>query len=166
MNIDNLNHRLIQAQSGLTYYALSLTNDEDSAKDLVQETFLKVLSNTEKYTNDTNFNAWLFTILKNTFINTFNKLSTKKTIRDTSDDEYILRNTRYDAETPDSVLGNSEIVHALESLEDDYKIPFTSFVNGYKYHEIAEMMNLPIGTVKSRIYFARKKLMDVLTDFR
>jgi len=124
------------------------------------------LSNTDKYKDDNNFKAWLFTIMKNTYINSYNKLSNKKTIRDTSDDEYILRNHQLDDISPDSELGESEIHKALHGLEDEYRVPFSSFINGFKYHEIAERMNLPIGTVKSRIYFARKKLMEQLVDYR
>ncbi|HOE04892.1 MAG TPA: sigma-70 family RNA polymerase sigma factor [Bacteroidales bacterium] len=166
MKTIDFNQRLIGAQASLRYYALTLTNNEDDALDLVQETYLKVLSNTEKYKDDNNFKAWLFTIMKNTYINSYNKLSTKKTIRDNSEDEYLLRNTQVDDITPDSEFGESEINKAVNNLEDEYRIPFSSFVNGFKYHEIAERMGLPIGTVKSRIYFARKKLMEQLVDFR
>lgn len=166
MNTINFSQRLIEAQNSLRYYALTLTNNEDDALDLVQETYLKVLSNIDKYKDDNNFKAWLFTIMKNTYINSYNKLSNKKTIRDNSEDEYLLRNTQVDDITPDSEFGASEIKRAVNNLEDEYKIPFSSFVSGFKYHEIAESMNLPIGTVKSRIYFARKKLMEQLIDFR
>lgn len=166
MQTIDFNQRLIEAENSLKYYALTLTANEDDALDLVQETYLKVLSNTDKYKDDNNFKAWLFTIMKNTYINSYNKLSNKKTIRDTSDDEYILRNHQLDDISPDSELGESEIHKALHGLEDDYRIPFSSFINGFKYHEIAERMNLPIGTVKSRIYFARKKLMEQLVDYR
>ncbi len=166
MQTIDFNQRLIEAENSLKYYALTLTANEDDALDLVQETYLKVLSNTDKYKDDNNFKAWLFTIMKNTYINSYNKLSNKKTIRDTSDDEYILRNHQLDDISPDSELGESEIHKALHGLEDEYRVPFSSFINGFKYHEIAERMNLPIGTVKSRIYFARKKLMEQLVDYR
>jgi RNA polymerase sigma factor (sigma-70 family) len=166
MTTQDFNNRLMTHENSLKYYALSLTNNEEEAKDLVQETFYKVLSNKDKYRNDTNFKAWMFTILKNTFINNYNKLSTQKTIRDNSEDEYLLRNTQVNDITPDNEYGESEIHKALANLEDEYRIPFSSFINGYKYHEIAEAMNLPIGTVKSRIYFARKKLTEKLIDYR
>jgi RNA polymerase sigma-70 factor (ECF subfamily) len=166
MTTQEFNTRMMTHQSTLKYYALSLTRNEEEAKDLVQETFFKVLSNREKYRNDTNFKAWMFTILKNTFINNYNKLSSQKTIHDDSEDEYLIRNTQVDDITPDSEFGASEIYRVLNNLEDEYRIPFQNFLNGYKYHEIAEQMNLPIGTIKSRIYFARKKLTEKLIDFR
>lgn len=166
MSTLEFNTQMIGLETSLLYYAKSLTNNEDESKDLVQETFLKVLSNRDKYRNNTNFKAWTFTILKNTFINNYNKLSSKNTIRDSSEDGYLLNNTQFDNVTPDSTFGESEIHRTLSNLEDEYKIPFESFLNGYKYHEIAENMKLPIGTIKSRIYFARKKLTEQLIDFR
>jgi len=166
MSTQEFNTRLTNMESSLSYFALSLTRDSENAKDLVQETFLKAIQYRDKYTSDNNIKAWLFTILKNTYLNQVTKLSSKNTINDKSEDEYILKNTMYDNQNAETDISTSDIQTTISELEDDYRIPFQMFVDGYKYKEIADETNLPIGTVKSRIFFARRKLMDNLKDFR
>jgi len=166
MSTQEFNTRLTNMESSLSYFALSLTRDSENAKDLVQETFLKAIQYRDKYTADNNIKAWLFTILKNTYLNQVTKLSSKNTINDKSEDEYILKNTMYDNQNAETDISTSDIQTTISELEDDYRIPFQMFVDGYKYKEIADETNLPIGTVKSRIFFARRKLMDNLKDFR
>jgi RNA polymerase sigma-70 factor (ECF subfamily) len=153
-------------ETSLNYFALGLTRDTETAKDLVQDTYLKAIQYREKYTNDNNIKAWLFTILRNTYLNQVTKLSYKNTINDESEDSYIIKNTLPQNETAESVINTNDISKTINSLVDEYRIPFQMFFDGYEYKEIAEEINLPIGTVKSRIFFARKILMENLQDYK
>ncbi|MFY9590519.1 MAG: RNA polymerase sigma factor, partial [Bacteroidales bacterium] len=160
------NTRLLDLEKSLRYFALSLTKDMETAKDLVQDTFVKAIQYRDKYTADNNIKAWLFTILRNTYLNQVTKLSAKNTINDETEDEYILKNTMYEEYNAENSINTKDIQSTIDNLEDDYRIPFQLFVDGYKYKEIADKTNLPIGTVKSRIFFARRQLMENLESFK
>ncbi len=166
MSTYEFNNKLMSLESSLSYFALSLTKDVESAKDLVQDTYLKAIQYKDKYTSDNNIKAWLFTILRNTYLNQVTRLSYRNTINDESEDEYIIKNTLPHMETAESIINTADISSAINSLDEDYRVPFQMFIDGYKYKEIAEEINLPIGTVKSRIFFARKILMENLQDFK
>lgn len=167
MDPQEFNSRLLDLKDNLKYFAFSLVSSDEDANDLVQETFYKALSNRDKYIENTNFKAWLFTILKNTFINNYNKASRQKTTFDNTKDAFLLNSGPSDeAQNPDAHYHQNEIYKSIHNLDDAYRIPFSRFIQGYKYQEIADELALPIGTVKSRIFFARKKLMEKLTDFR
>lgn len=148
MSTQEFNNRLLNMENSLSYFALSLTRDSENAKDLVQETFLKAIQYRDKYTADNNIKAWLFTILRNTYLNQVTKLSAKNTINDESEDEYIIKNTMFDNENAETEINANEITSTINALENEYRIPFQMFVDGYKYKEIAEHTNLPIGTEK------------------
>ncbi len=159
--------KLMGLQSNLLNFALMLTSNRDNAYDLLQDTTLKALSNEEKYTENTNFKGWVFTIMRNIFINNYRRTTRNATVVDQTEDLYHL-NLSQDSglETPEGSVGVAEITDAINSFSDDYRIPFSMHVAGYKYNEIAEKMNLPLGTVKSRIFFARKKLQGQFADYR
>ncbi len=165
MSTKEFNNKLTNLESSLNFFALSLTKEPEVAKDLVQDTYVKAIQYKEKYTTDDNIKAWLFTILRNTYLNQVTKLSYKNTINDDSEDEYILKNTILNNETAESKINTEDITQTISNLCEDYRIPFKLFISGYKYKEIAEKIDLPIGTVKSRIFFARKILMENLQDF-
>ncbi|MFW6226841.1 MAG: RNA polymerase sigma factor, partial [Bacteroidota bacterium] len=140
-------------------------NMEDS-KDLLQETFMKAIAYREKFVDHTNLKAWTFTIMKNTFINNYRKAVKANTTFDNTDDLYYLNlNKESGFDSPESSYSTSEIEKAINELEDEFRIPFLMHVKGYKYKEIADKLNLKIGTVKSRIFFTRKKLMEALKDY-
>ncbi|MFO7790488.1 MAG: RNA polymerase sigma factor [Bacteroidota bacterium] len=167
MQTQEFNKKLIDIKDNLKYFAFSLVSDHEEAEDLVQETFYKAISNQDKYIENTNFKAWIFTILKNTFINNYNKAARQKTTFDNTNDDYFINSSQSaKSVSPESTYSAGEIHKAIYELDDAYRIPFTRFSHGYKYQEIAEELDLPIGTVKSRIFFARKKLMEQLKDFR
>ncbi len=157
---------LMNLQSNLLNFAMMLTSNRDNAQDLLQDTTLKALANEDKYTANTNFKGWVFTIMRNIFINNYRKVSRAATVVDQTEDLYHL-NLCQDSglETPEGSFGANEITAAINEFSDDYRIPFSMHVAGYKYNEIAEKMNLPLGTIKSRIFFARKKLQQRFADY-
>lgn len=166
MTTIEFNTQLLNIENHLQQFAYSLTNNEDDAKDLVQDTLLKAITNQEKYENNTNLKAWTFTIMKNTFINNYRRKMKSNTLIDTTDDLYFI-NTSNDnpVEVAESRQTAKEIVRAIKKLEPEQRKPFEMHVAGFKYKEIADHMDISIGTVKSRIFFTRKKLMDQLHEY-
>ncbi len=167
MGTSKFQNDLMNLQSNMLNFAYMLTSNRDDAYDLLQDTTLKVLDNESKYAENTNFKGWVFTIMRNIFINNYRRTARAATMIDTTDNLYHL-NLSQDSglESPEDSYGASEIGAAIESFSDEYRIPFSMHVAGYKYNEIAEHMNLPLGTVKSRIFFARKKLQERFADYR
>ena len=166
MTAIEFNYQLTSLSDNLEKFALSLTSNLDDAKDLLQETFLKAISYRDKFSDNTNLKAWTYTIMKNTFINNYRKAVKANTTFDNTKDLYYLnmhKNSGLD--NPDISYSTKEIEKKIELLDNEYKIPFRMHVQGFKYMEISEELNLKIGTVKSRIFFARKKLMGSLNDY-
>ncbi len=160
-------NKLLGLQSNLMSFAYQLTSNREAAEDLVQDTTLKVLDNEEKYVDNVNFKGWVLTIMRNIFINNYRRQVRSATIIDTTEDLYHLNISQESGlETPEGTFATQEISKAINEFSDDYKVPFSMYVAGYKYSEIAEHMNLPLGTVKSRIFFARKRLQETLKDYR
>ncbi len=158
---------LMDLQANMLNFAYMLTSNRDDAYDLLQDTTLKALDNEDKYAENTNFKGWVFTIMRNIFINNYRRGVRTATIVDTTDNLYHL-NLSQDSgiESPEGSYGAAEIAAAIGEFSDDYRIPFCMHVQGYKYAEIAEHMGLPLGTVKSRIFFARRKLQERFADYR
>ena len=167
MGSSNFQTKLLDLQSNLLNFAYTLTANRDDAYDLLQDTTLKALDNEDKYVDNTNFKGWVFTIMRNIFINNYRKVVRSATVIDQTEDLYHL-NLPQDSgfETPDGSIAANEITAAIDSFADEYRIPFSIHVAGYKYNEIAEQMNLPLGTIKSRIFFARQRLQEMLKDYR
>lgn len=164
---NNYKNRLLKLQNNLLNFAYQLTSNRDAAMDLVQDTTLKILDNEEKFVDNINFKGWVLTIMRNIFINNYRRQVRSATIIDTTEDLYLLNLSQESGlETPEGTYASKEITRAINKFSDEYRIPFTMYVEGYKYSEIAEHMHLPLGTVKSRIYFARKRLQDILKDYR
>lgn len=163
----NFKKRLLGLQSNLLNFAYQLTTSRDAAQDLVQDTTLKVLDNETKYVDNVNFKGWVFTIMRNIFINNYRRQVRSSTIIDTTEDLYHLNLSQESGlDTPEGSFAANEISQAINSFSAEYREPFSMFVAGYKYSEIAEKMKLPLGTVKSRIFFARKRLQVLLKDYR
>ncbi|MBO4965368.1 MAG: RNA polymerase sigma factor [Muribaculaceae bacterium] len=154
-------------QGNLLSFALKLTLNRDEAQDLVQDTTLKALNNEEKFVENTNFKGWMLTIMRNIFINNYRKSARENTIVDTTDDLYHI-NIRQGSsfETPESAFALGEISAIISTFPADYRNPFNLHVAGYKYEEIAAKLKMPLGTVKSRIFFTRKRLREILKDYR
>ncbi|MEN9964511.1 MAG: hypothetical protein RL582_1606 [Bacteroidota bacterium] len=145
-------------------FALTLTRDFESAKDLTQETLFRALANKEKYNPGTNIKAWLYTIMRNIFINDYRKKSRQNTVFDNTPNDFLLdHNQSSVSNMAESNLSLKEAKQAVESLPEIFKQPFVLYVEGYKYNEISEYLDEPLGTVKSRIHFARKLLKTELS---
>lgn len=166
MTTQEFTNNLIGMKSNLQRFAMSLTSDRDSALDLVQDTYLKAITYKDKFVDYTNLKAWVFTIMKNTFINNYRRNAKENTLIDGTQDLYYV-NMPHDKGfiSPESSYAEEEIEKAINLLDDDFRIPFRMHLNGYKYKEIADELNLKIGTVKSRIFFTRQKLMLMLKDY-
>jgi len=166
MTAHEFNNNLVQMKSNLQRFAMSLTSDRDTALDLVQDTYLKAITYKDKFVDYSNLKAWVFTIMKNTFINNYRRNVKENTIIDGTQDLYYL-NMPHDKGfvSPESNYAQAEIEKAIDSLSDDFRIPFRMHIDGFKYHEIADKLGLKIGTVKSRIFFTRQKLMLILKDY-
>jgi len=161
------NTKLLSLRDNLHYFANSLTSNREEAEDLVQDTFVKALTNKDKFIDNTNLKAWTYTIMKNTFINNYRRSQKANTFSDSTNDQYYINIPRLnDSESPDSSVSVKEIRKAINNLEDVHRLPFEMHTKGFKYKEIAEELDLSIGTVKSRIFFTRKKLMKALSDYQ
>lgn len=160
-------NNLLDLQNNMMSFALTLTTNREDARDLTQETTLKVLDNKEKYYENVNFKGWVFTIMHNIFVNNYRRMVRSQTIIDQTDNLYHLnmpQNSGFDS--PEGAYTVAEITRTLNSFAPEYKEPFQMHVQGFKYEEIAEQLGLPIGTVKSRIFFARKRLQESLKDYK
>jgi RNA polymerase sigma factor (sigma-70 family) len=166
MTAMEFNHKLISLEPNLERFAISLTSDREKAKDLLQDTFMKAIMYRDKFEAFTNLKAWTFTIMKNTFINNYRRAVRENTTMDNTKDLYYINKPKdFGYDSPESDLSVKEIRKAIDKLEDEFRVPFEMHNAGYKYKEIADELNLKIGTVKSRIFFTRKKLMDSLKDY-
>ncbi|MBP6458599.1 MAG: RNA polymerase sigma factor [Crocinitomicaceae bacterium] len=165
MSTLEFNETLVRLESNLISFAKGFTRNEEDARDLTQETMLKALTYRDYYKPQTNFKAWVFTIMRNVFINQYRRNSKSKTLFDFSKDLYLLANSVANHETPNNYIYNKEINNKINELNEEYKQPFLMHYEGFKYKEISDKLNIPIGTVKSRIFIARKKLMEQLPEF-
>ncbi|SEF44805.1 RNA polymerase sigma-70 factor, ECF subfamily [Parabacteroides chinchillae] len=167
MNALQFQKKLLSMQENMMNFALMLTANRDDAQDLMQDTTLKVLDNQEKFVDNINFKGWVLTVMRNIFINNYHKIVRTQTVVDQGVDLYnldVVNDSGFD--TPDGAYQIQEITKAINSLNNELKIPFSMFLSGYKYNEIADKLNVPLGTVKSRIFFARQELQKILKDFR
>jgi RNA polymerase sigma-70 factor (ECF subfamily) len=164
---DSFQKQLLSLRGNLMSFAYQLTTNKEEAEDLLQDTTLKALDNEEKFVDNVNFKGWIFTIMRNIFINNYRQSVRQATIIDNTEDLYHLNlSQKSGLDSPEGSYSVKEITKIINSFTDDYKVPFTMHIVGYKYNEIAENLNLPLGTVKSRIFFARKRLQEILKDYR
>ncbi|MCI4670872.1 MAG: RNA polymerase sigma factor [Bacteroidia bacterium] len=161
------NKAVVDIQTSLKPIAYKLTRDSEEANDLIQETLLKAIANREKFTDGTNLKAWLYTIMKNTFITNYHRLVKRKTFIDTTDNLHFINSSKHITENAAGTkLAMDEINDAIKDLSYEYKTPFLMHFKGYKYFEIADILNIPIGTVKNRIHIARKELKGKLKSYK
>jgi RNA polymerase sigma-70 factor (ECF subfamily) len=164
MSTLEFNQHLLELRQPLFYFALSLTHDRDNAHDLMQESMLRALTYSDKFRENTNFKAWVYTIMKNTFINAHRR--DKRTDRVMDHVERVRERACLveTPATPEARIRMDEIQGALGRLDEIFRKPFQLHNDGYKYNEIADRLSIPVGTVKSRIHQARHRLMNMLED--
>lgn len=167
MRTANFAQDLLSVQTELLNFAYKLTADREEANDLLQKTSLKALDNEDKYTAETNFKGWIYTIMRNIFINNYRKALRDQTYVDQTDNQFYLnQNIDIEGDSTEGSYDLKEMRRIVNALPKEYRIPFSMYVSGFKYREIADKLGLPLGTVKSRIYFTRQKLQEELKDFR
>ena len=166
MSNPGFNEMLLSNADFLKPFAINLTRDTEAANDLFQETLYKALANKEKYNVGTNIKAWLFTIMRNIFINNYRRKAKQKTILDSTPNDYLINLKQATvSNAAESDMQVKEINKAIRQLPEIFKTPFLLYFDGYKYNEIAEVLHEPLGTIKSRIHFARKLLKEQISRF-
>ena len=155
----NSTNDLAQYERMLRPFAFNLTKSMEETEDLIQDTFYRALANQEKFDEGTNIKGWLFTIMRNIFINNYHKKQRGHTILDNSENQFLLNSTaKIEKNGSERLFIAEDIKRAMEGISEDFTEPFMMHFNGFQYAEIAEKFGLPLGTVKSRIFFARKVL--------
>ena len=167
MTTKEFNYMINAKSKELESHALRFTKDQQDANDLLQETLLKAINNKNKFSYGTNLMAWLYTIMKNTFISEYHKKSRRKTFIDITENLHYINNAgNYTVcNLGENKFVLNDIVNAIDQLNHEFKTPFMMYFRGFKYHEIAEKLNLPIGTIKNRIHVARQKLKLKLNSY-
>lgn len=167
--MENESGKIIQEvmlmDADLRRYAASLTPVREDQEDLIQNTYLKVMLYSHQYRDETNLKAWVFTIMRNTFLNEYRRNQRGKVVSETSVSQGYENYWHNPADNADVHYFVKDINGRISEKDPDQRKPFEMFVDGYKYQEIADEMGLSIGTVKSRIFFMRKKLMEELRDY-
>jgi len=164
MRLTAFQSRLLGLQDNLLSFAYKLTANYDDAYDLLQDTTCRVLLNEQKYVDDSNFKSWVFTIMRNIFINNYRKVARTQSLVDKRDDICLMNLSEAESnETPEAHYTLKEVLEMVDRLPREYRTPFIMHASGYKYQEIADKMNLPLGTIKSRIFFAKRKLQMQLS---
>ena len=160
------NQILLSNAEFLRPFATTLTRDAEAAKDLFQETMYRALANKEKYNVGTNIKAWLYTIMRNIFINNYRRRSKQNVVLDNTPNDFLLNyNQLTVSNAAISNMNSKEIQEAIFNLPDIFKNPFLLYYEGFKYHEVADILHEPLGTIKSRIHFARKLLKAHIERF-
>jgi RNA polymerase sigma-70 factor (ECF subfamily) len=145
-------------------FAMKLTHDRENAKDLYQETLTRAYANKDRFSLGTNFKAWITTIMRNNFINEYRKRRTRNKVEQPleNNQEFAMMKAVYNQ--AESNIRMNELQRMLYSMKDSHRIPFEMSLQGFEYKEIAEQLGLPMGTVKSRIYFSRQKLRKMIRE--
>lgn len=156
--------QLVGLRQQLYYFALGLTKDRDNAHDLVQDCMVRALTFRDKFQDNTNFKAWVYTIMKNTFINGHRRGKRTQALMDSMDRDLGQVKLVQMPNSPDGRVKMAEIERSLERLDPTFRTPFEMHHQGYRYNEVADHLGIPIGTVKSRIHQARQRLQHMLTD--
>lgn len=152
-------------ESILFSFAMKLTRNREDAKDLMQETAMRAYRHREKFTVGTNFKSWCSTIMRNTFINQYRKKKLRRNVNEPIESFlFAVENKNVIPNRGEMNIRMKEYITIFGEIGDIYSVPFLMFYKGYEYKEIASHLEIPIGTVKSRIFLARKKLRDLIKE--
>ncbi len=163
MSTIEFNNEIVKLMDTLERFTLKFTNNKEEAKDLIQDTIVKALSNAHRFQSNTNIKAWLFTIMRNTFINDYHKNVKIKSVVSHSYNVNELPNIHHNfVPSPQKQMEYEDIQQGIYNLKEELKKPLELYRKGFKYKEIAEILNIPIGTVKFRIHQARETLRGTL----
>ncbi len=163
MTAIEFNHKIINLQGTLELFTKRFTNNPQESKDLIQDTVLKALTYRDKFAENTNLKGWLYTIMRNTFINNYRKSKRARVTHDDTKELYYLNVAdNYTFNSPESNFEYNDIMKCVNEIREDLLVPFKMHQTGYKYHEIADQLDIPIGTVKNRIFHARKEIQGKL----
>lgn len=162
---NQIHDQLDRVSNSLRAFSLKLTGNNVDAEDLYQDTALRIITNADKYNPGTNFKAWAVTIMRNIFINNYRKKVRRNMIIDQTPNNYYLNSgDKTVSNEGETNVAYGELVKMVDSLPEDFRKPFIMAYQGYKYEEIAEQLDSPLGTIKSRIFFARKKLQKMYSN--
>ncbi len=160
MTATDFDRMVILHSTFLRPYAVSLTHSQEDAKDLFQETMVRALLNRDKYQFGTNLKAWLYTIMRNVFINDYRKNKKHRKVDDQAPESYMYIMNKTAQNDGWAHMRINEIKEAIDNLPNVFRLSFELHYTGYKYQEIADLLHEPLGTIKSRIHFARKQLVE------
>jgi RNA polymerase sigma factor (sigma-70 family) len=166
MESADITQQIIRLRPTLRLFTQRFTRNREESQDLIQDTLVKALVNKDRFTTDTNLKGWLFTIMRNVFINNYRRLQRTRTVHDNTKDLYYLNVEDHDTlHSPASRYEYLELWKSIDELKEEFSIPFKMHTSGYKYEEIAEQLQLPLGTVKNRIFQARKEIQKKLKGY-
>ena len=157
--------QLLSSQSLLFKFACKLTLDKEDAKDLLQETVLRILDNKSRFVAGTNFKGWSMIIMRNIFINHCRHTAKLKIDSNEEVGTDVSAINKFSSLTPEASCSENEIMDKIDKFPGECKESFKLYLNGYSYREIAEKLSLPLGTVKSRIFTARSWLKLALEGY-
>ncbi len=152
-----------QNHEALMNFAKKLASSTSLAEDLVQETAVKAFKAKDSFRPGSSFKSWTFTILKNTFISQYRKMKRRGVVSKPVEElAYMLGDQRVERNSAVSKMRLDDIKACIDELSYKSRMPFLMHIKGYQYNEISESLDIPIGTVKSRINYARQKLKGIL----
>ncbi len=167
MTAVEFDHQIASLHDTLELFTRRFTKNPEESEDLIQDTVLKALTYRDKFRQNTNLKGWLYTIMRNTFINNYRKKQRNRTTHDDTKELYYLNVADdYTFNLPDSNYEFNDIMECVNEVREDLLVPFKMHMEGYKYHEIADHLEIPIGTVKNRIFHARKEIQGKLGHYR
>jgi RNA polymerase sigma factor (sigma-70 family) len=166
MKATDITQQILNLRPTLRIFTQRFTRNREESHDLVQDTLLKALLHKDQFAAHSNLKGWLFTIMRNTFINNYRRTQRSRTSRDYSQDLYYLNvEDTHTFHSPSSSYEYHDLWKNINELKEEFLIPFKLHTSGYKYEEIAEYLHVPIGTVKNRIFHARKEIQKKLKGY-
>ena len=166
MTTIEFNNNIVLNMPTLERQAFKFTVNQEDANDLIQDTIYKAFKYKTKFRKETNFSGWLYTIMRNTFLNNYRKKTKIQVFGDETSENFFINQTLTNQPiSPDQEMYYKELFTHVEKMTEEYRVPFQMYLEGYKYEEIKDKMGLPLGTVKSRIFGARKILAAKISHY-